>query len=119
MGVSPYQKNLALLDDFRDEMDRSGGAMALRGWIGLVGIKHECRDPRDKIFGLLGLSLDRCSEELSKLDYTMSPNEVYTDTTKYILQAHNDLDFICIGRGPGRNRELPSWVPDFRLNPSR
>ncbi|KAG8529140.1 uncharacterized protein KY384_005775 [Bacidia gigantensis] len=119
MGVSPYQKNLALLYDFRDEMDRSGGAMDLSVWIGLVGVKHQCRDPRDKIFGLLGLSLDRCSEELAKLNYTMSPNEIYTETTKYILRKHNDLDFICIGRGPDRNQELSSWVPDFRLNPSR
>ncbi|EPE05318.1 heterokaryon incompatibility protein [Ophiostoma piceae UAMH 11346] len=95
-------------------------------------------DPRDKVYGLLGL----VSEEtpfLLPVDYTKSAAEVYTDTTVAIIQAGGSLDLISqnpfYGSGilndenphrptdgddtdEGDNdgervRNLPSWVPNF------
>ena len=99
-------------------------------------------DPRDKVYGLLGL----VSEEtpfLPPVDYTKSAAEVYRDTTVAIIHAGGSLDLISqnpfygsgvlsdqrphrpADGGDGgdsgdsgdsdeeRVRSLPSWVPNF------
>ncbi|WPB02297.1 uncharacterized protein RHO25_006931 [Cercospora beticola] len=68
-------------------------------------------DPRDKVYGMLGLlpgSLD-----LSP-DYTKPVSEVYTDLTVELIKATQDLEILhvaCSG-----SADLPSWVPDLRIH---
>jgi len=79
---------------------------------------HSASDPRDKVYGLLGL-VDENSEECIP-DYKKNVIQVYTDVVVSYIHATNkfaSIYFEGIGitsilhenRIPG----LPSWVPDF------
>lgn len=72
-----------------------------------------CKDPRDKVFALLGLAHDRHHLLLSSLGYHQGANEIPKDITVYSLLGEGDLDVILY-RGQGyRDARLPSWVPDY------
>jgi hypothetical protein len=70
-------------------------------------------DPRDKVFALIGLSVDVDPEFI---DYGLNVSEVLNRTTRLligddVLVALNWLSYIG-----GHNRgDLPSWVPDWSL----
>ena len=72
-------------------------------------------DPRDKIYGLLGLAsdgLDVC------VDYNKSVQDVYVDFFQTFVNTTKDLDLICqnpwgVPKVKARSQGLPSWCPDF------
>ncbi|OBT60746.1 hypothetical protein VE03_10875 [Pseudogymnoascus sp. 23342-1-I1] len=76
----------------------------------------EATDPRDKIYGLLGLTTQ--AKELV-VDYRKSVAEVYTDVAILEINASANLDIITQNPFQGfsssaeRLPNLPSWVPDF------
>lgn len=71
----------------------------------------ECTDPRDRIFAVLGLAGD-VSSYPNFPDYSSSCEEVYTESTKRILdQGFVDIISYC---QPSRDKSLPTWVPDWR-----
>lgn len=80
----------------------------------------KCRDPRDRIYGLLGLTaLHPVDKGLSlQPDYDKSVFDTYKDFTL----AHIDLSksFIMLEHAGLEHREQddcgPSWVPDFAYN---
>ncbi len=82
----------------------------------ILGTRHHlASDPRDKVYGLLGL-IDENSEECIP-DYKKNVIQVYTDVVVSYIHSTNkfaSIYFAGIGilhenRIPG----LPSWVPDF------
>ncbi|KIW32995.1 uncharacterized protein PV07_04500 [Cladophialophora immunda] len=87
-------------------------------------------EPVDRIYAFIGLG------KVYDPDLPISATDekplevVWAQTTRYILQKFGNLDFISIGRGPGRCEdqslphkrsvnpetfELPGWVPDYTL----
>ena len=69
----------------------------------------QATDPRDKIYGLLGLAPD--GPELAiKVDYGRTVDQVFTDAARALLQ-HDFTDVLSWCRFPKPG--LPSWVPDF------
>lgn len=68
------------------------------------------KDPRDKIFGLLGLT-DPKTRQL--IDYKLSKKQVYINCVRYGLKATNSLRPLM--RLPESNQDttLPSWVPSL------
>jgi Heterokaryon incompatibility protein (HET) len=69
----------------------------------------EAADPRDHIFGLLGLSEDFKSI-LPKADYNRNLVNVFTDVTKGMLNYSKSLHAISVVT-PGESTEgFPSWV---------
>ncbi|KEY70831.1 hypothetical protein S7711_08531 [Stachybotrys chartarum IBT 7711] len=87
-----------------------------------------CRatDPRDKIFGLLGLATDDVD---IKVDYRSSTAQVYANVTAALINHMGNLDIICQGpwhirkdgsyiNGDEQLEELPSWAIDFRTSGS-
>jgi len=76
---------------------------------------------RDRIYGLLGFAVlgSDCNgaDQLLKVDYKMSIEEVFVETTRLVLDHAEDLAFLSTitEEGQGRNMRLPSWVPDFSL----
>jgi len=75
-------------------------------------------DPRDKIFALLGLVTDNLDLR-AWIDYTKPTQEVYLQTTRYLLStATNNLRVLNFaGIGYTRDLEnLPSWVPEWSWN---
>jgi hypothetical protein len=78
------------------------------------GFQHfDATDPRDKIYGLLGLVDDKELQELGlKPNYTQSCREIYTNVAAALLrQGHLCILSLC--QFSRTRLELPSWVPDW------
>lgn len=72
--------------------------------------KRHCSDPRDMVFGLLGLT--DTDEGIIKPDYRKSVSEVYTDFASSYIRTCRQIDIILPRRKRARS-DLPSWVPDW------
>ncbi|KAK0961493.1 hypothetical protein LTS01_020337 [Friedmanniomyces endolithicus] len=72
---------------------------------------RSCTDARDRIYGLLQITLD-VRDRLLPVSYTEPEAQTFTKATRAIIREHGHLDvfFICHGQ-PCEHR--PSWVPDF------
>ncbi|KAI1334849.1 heterokaryon incompatibility protein-domain-containing protein [Xylariaceae sp. FL0016] len=73
-------------------------------------------DPRDQLYGLLGIVTHFTKEELPPElmpDYSKPPAQVYWQYASYFFTNLGDLRFLgCSQRHLGA--DVPSWVPDFR-----
>lgn len=71
----------------------------------------EATDPRDKIYGLLGLTNAKF-----EVDYRRDVRQVYIDTASYVIRATGKLDVLW-AVPPHQDRfDLPSWVPDWSVS---
>jgi Heterokaryon incompatibility protein (HET) len=78
--------------------------------------RNLCSDPRDKIYGLLGVMPARL-----KVDYSISAAELYEHVARLIIASSNSLDLLqwCVrherdGRDASDGR--PSWAPDWSVD---
>jgi hypothetical protein len=71
-------------------------------------------DPRDMIYGLLGLVSE---EHPVMVDYSKTTAEVFADVTAAIINLHGNLDVICQSPwesfGSQKSAGLPSWAADL------
>ncbi|ERF76469.1 hypothetical protein EPUS_06131 [Endocarpon pusillum Z07020] len=75
-----------------------------------------CKDPRDKLFGLLGLAKD-----VSRTDWEIQPRydipveEVYKRFAVWCIKKRNSLEIFSSRKDykVRSNLRLPSWVPDW------
>jgi hypothetical protein len=80
----------------------------------------ESSDPRDKVFGLLGLVHGSHHVDV---DYSKTVLQIYTQTALSIIECSENLDMICqnpfepkFTSNDGKDvDQRPSWVPDFGL----
>ncbi|KAK0707444.1 heterokaryon incompatibility protein-domain-containing protein [Lasiosphaeris hirsuta] len=86
---------------------------------GLLRVLRTCRenlasDPRDKVFGLLGVLPD-----ITALtpDYSRTVKEVFTDVVDYELSTTKRCDVVCEAFPNVGATHMPSWVPDWSLVP--
>lgn len=72
-----------------------------------------CSDPRDKVFGVIGLVEDD-EARLLPVDYALSFQQLYTGLAAYWIDKSHDIRFLSIVNTQ-RNAflGLPSWVPDW------
>ena len=77
----------------------------------------ECRDPRDKVYGLIGLMADDVGKRLVP-DYSISPCEVYIEIAKVYMQSYQSLDPIREGN-PWAQTKTPSWVAHWMWDGGR
>ncbi|KAH6638328.1 hypothetical protein C7974DRAFT_158905 [Boeremia exigua] len=78
---------------------------------------YEVSDPRDKVYGMLGLRMKnpvlRASHFL-KPDYSLSVVEVYTTVAEKLCFEKQDTDVLAmVQHGPCLAQDWPSWVPDW------
>lgn len=79
---------------------------------------HFSMDPRDKIFGVLGLASD-ADALLSNPDYSKSIVEVYSTLAMKMIADQESLEFLSHKEDPWFTgiKGLPSWVVDWSVHP--
>jgi Heterokaryon incompatibility protein (HET) len=99
----------------------SGGAQ--QNLLSLL-LRHQsaqATNPKDKIYGLLGLASDSCVVEV-KSSNSYSFEEVCTDVARALLEKGRNLDVLSVAHlhtnVSGEYNKLPSWVPDWSLGSS-
>jgi hypothetical protein len=70
-----------------------------------------CSDPRDKVYGLLGLASENMAGKI-KPRYSAPVAEVYLETSLVLLDQTKRLSFLYCGHA-GSKHTMPSWVPDW------
>ena len=68
-------------------------------------------DPRDKVYGLLGISAD--NSYFGKISYECSTRATFLHTARYIISTTQKLNVICIKQNDDNPHHLPSWVADW------
>jgi hypothetical protein len=74
--------------------------------------KRTSTDPRDKVYGIAGLTSARDDPKFT-LDYSKTVQKVYTDVVEYVVTTTRDLRIISVGKHKFHPDWLPSWVPDW------
>ncbi|KAH7141061.1 heterokaryon incompatibility protein-domain-containing protein [Dactylonectria macrodidyma] len=72
-------------------------------------------DPRDMVYGVLGLAEEEAKMAGIEADYTIGTLEVYVQATRKLIQLHGDLSPITRYHHGTPMAGLPSWVPDYSL----
>jgi hypothetical protein len=78
-------------------------------------VNFQATDARDKVFALLGLATDKSTSAIASNYQFLSTKDVFIQAGRYILSTSDPLavlPFAGIGF-PGRQTNLPSWVPDW------
>ncbi|KAF5714790.1 heterokaryon incompatibility 6 OR allele [Fusarium mundagurra] len=107
---------IKLIEDQRRLMTQGKGSKLMDV---LVRFREmESTDPRDKIFGLLGLVTE---EHGINVDYMTSVPQLYQQATASLINLTANLDILCQNpferpKGPTAldgQRKLPSWVAEY------
>ncbi|KAH8892930.1 HET-domain-containing protein, partial [Thozetella sp. PMI_491] len=102
---------------YRDpsHLDRIG-LVALMAYTG----NFEVTDPRDRLYGLLGLVSDEDMSMVGDPLYTYTASTIYTALVRAFVDKKQSLDIICFAplfrsRGAtfGEEQDMPSWAPDW------
>lgn len=72
----------------------------------------KAQDPRDKLYGILGLVPDHLMTTAVTVDYNKSPEEVFHEFTKGSLLSSTTLAVLSMSYGcsPLKPKNVPSWV---------
>lgn len=87
----------------------------------LMGVDWLATDPRDKIYGLLGLTNDLTGRCLN-IDYRNKDTaQVYLDAAKFCMETLAEPNILqCTSSfGNSETLHLPSWCPDFSTTGSQ
>lgn len=81
-----------------------------------VAQRKAVTDPRDRIFGMLGLASSNLREKVT-VDYSEEdPNallRLYVGCGKACIEEDHSLSLLYLLSGREKNPGLPSWCPDF------
>lgn len=69
-------------------------------------------DPRDKIYGLMGLTTLSTEHEMIIPDYKKPIGDIYKGVAKFVLDNQN-IDILCFCDGSINYCDLPTWAPDW------
>jgi hypothetical protein len=72
-----------------------------------------CSNPRDKVYGILGLAPERVVSRI-RPQYSLAPEVVYRDTFLALMREFDSLNLlVSCGMTTRKLAGLPSWVPDW------
>jgi hypothetical protein len=74
---------------------------------------RQCKDPRDKVFSILGLAHGHMFDAYTP-NYKQTLADCFTDIYRRLLEYDIDVSQVLLGRGFGPyNRGMPSWARDL------
>lgn len=71
-------------------------------------------DPRDRVYGLLGLFKPQDISRRLVSDYSISWRDCWVGTAAYLLLVEKNLLLLSHAVGNSRSSYVPSWVPDIQ-----
>ncbi|GAP82676.1 putative heterokaryon incompatibility protein [Rosellinia necatrix] len=78
-----------------------------------ISRKCEARDPRDKVYAILGLVLDHHSQGLAA-DYNLGVRDLFVKVALALASRHGWGQVLCRAGIESRSvKDLPSWAPDW------
>ena len=83
---------------------------------------RSCKDPKDKIYGVIGFGEWNVDEANIQPDYSLSDEALYEEVAGKILESRGGLDLLeevlpeQSLHNDTRIKHLPSWVPDWTIN---
>ena len=81
----------------------------------LANMQHSrCIDPRDRVYGILGLSSTTEMRIDLRPDYEKSVRDVYTDLMMCYIRTSKSLELLRLCDYDERLGNWPSWTPDLR-----
>lgn len=90
-------------------------------WLLQNNNSRNCRDPRDRIYAMLGMRNEDGPGFIVDVNYAQQPSQVFIDIARKIIRSQKSLR-ICADapeRVSGTEvANLPSWVPDWSRSPS-
>ena len=77
-----------------------------------------CSDPRDKVYGVLGMAEDTDPEVVRavKVDYNIGVEDLYKQVAKIIIDKTRSLQILRCCFPSKANSRLPTWVPDWNTD---
>ncbi|KAI0411610.1 HET-domain-containing protein [Xylaria grammica] len=117
-------ENVAVMTTLRPEAESWTGAIGEFGHMSdlenllYITFKFRAADPRDKVFGLVGIARNTGDTALTTPDYSLPVEQVFQNTARAIFSLPRDRQTVHIlalaGTGYSeRPRGMPSWVPNF------
>lgn len=76
--------------------------------------RYKCSEPRDKVYGLIGLSCDYQRGDF-EINYQLPISEVFTNAARFAMVNAGTLNLILEVQDTPSNLGLPSWVPDWTM----
>ncbi|EPE28385.1 hypothetical protein GLAREA_09505 [Glarea lozoyensis ATCC 20868] len=78
----------------------------------------QATDPRDKIFGFMGLATDLKRSSSFFPDYTKAVVQTYLEFVRFLITENKSLEFLRVA-SRATDSDFPSWAPDWRDSLSR
>lgn len=75
----------------------------------------KCSDPRDKVYGVLGMLANGEDASAVKVDYAMPVVDLYTMVVRVCVGRYRDLRILSYCRPNDAKLQLPTWVPDWTV----
>ncbi|KAE8414359.1 heterokaryon incompatibility protein-domain-containing protein, partial [Aspergillus pseudocaelatus] len=75
---------------------------------------REATEPKDKVFGVLGLVGSQHQSPMPRADYSKTMEQVYREVAAQIITAEKSLDLLLAASTTDGPADLPTWVPDWR-----
>ncbi|KAK9420299.1 putative HET-domain-containing protein [Seiridium unicorne] len=117
--MKPLQPELPLdfRRDFRSRLGVIGGMIFQRAHVSLINLRRyfneaSCSDPRDRIFAVLDLLVDREKNLDIRPDYIHPKAQVYKNVVLQHMRYFGGCDIIRECQYDDKVHE-PSWVPDW------
>lgn len=96
------------------QFEESGGDRLSFGRILDIANSADCQDPRDKVYGLVGI-MDPCVGQQLSPDYTLEPSKIYAAVSRAFIRIYCNLEPIREGN-PWGPTGTPTWAADWRWN---
>ncbi|KAI4266436.1 MAG: hypothetical protein L6R38_008741 [Xanthoria sp. 2 TBL-2021] len=78
---------------------------------------REATDPRDRVYAIMGIAADKQLSTTLGVDYSLSTEQVFEDTARYLIGRKASIEVLYEAGGPKNLTRLPSWAPDWIIGP--